>query len=220
MSRLQAGEDEIFPIEQVPVTMPKLVPSLRVFTEQQFKAMGDTTRKRILNIIKHEPLTARQLGERMGIPSGTIGHHLQVLEAAGLAQVVARRLVHGIVAKYYTRTASLFIFDFPPEVTPAAENTLQFLTDARDELADALLAFPETLTTDIDSCSVGFPHARLSPARATEFRRRLGELLEEFGTTEADQDGQVYALCTAFFLAPPYLQTTDERNEGADNHLS
>ena len=52
----------------VPVRMPELPPTLRVHTAQQFKAFGDTTRERILNIIKFEPLTAKQIGERLDIP--------------------------------------------------------------------------------------------------------------------------------------------------------
>src|SRR5260370_6866072 len=87
-------------------------------------------------MIKFEPIAAKKVGKRLGIPPGTIGHHLQVLEAAGLAQVVARRLVHGIVAKYYTRTARLFLFDFPPEVTQGASMALRFITEARDQLAE------------------------------------------------------------------------------------
>jgi DNA-binding transcriptional ArsR family regulator len=213
MSKLQEGEGEVLLLEDVPVTMPKLPPKLRVHTAQQFKALGDATRERILSIIKHEPLTAKQISERLNIPPGTAGHHLQVLEAAGLAQVVARRLVRGIVAKYYTRTARLFMFDFPPEITPRIESTLKFFTDAREELADALMAYEEqpvpasTAKEDEFCCSTGFPHARLSPARAAEFGRRLSALLDEFATCEPDADGQVYALGMAYFLAPPYLQS-------------
>lgn len=213
MSKLQAGEGEALLPEDVPVTMPKLPPKLRVYTAQQFKALGDATRERILSIIKHEPLTAKLIGERLNIPPGTVGHHLQVLEAAGLAQIVARRLVRGIVAKYYTRTASLFQFDFPPEVSPSIEGTLKFLTDAREELADALVAEeerpPNVLMTTEDElhCSVGFPHAQLSHERAAEFGLRLSALLDEFATTDPDPAGQVYALSMAYFLAPPYLQS-------------
>src|SRR3954470_24761740 len=78
--------------EDIPVSMPELPPMLQVSTVQQFKAVGDPTRLHILDIIKHQPATAKQLSEKLNIPSGTAGHHLQVLEAAGLAQIVARRL--------------------------------------------------------------------------------------------------------------------------------
>lgn len=198
-----AGDEQVLP-ENVPVTMPELPAALRVYTAQQFKAIGDPTRSHILAIIKHEPATAKQIGARLNIPPGTIGHHLQVLEAAGLAQVVARRLVHGIVAKYYTRTARLFRFDFPPELAPGHEQALNALTQAREQLADSLLTIGDGTT-----CKTGFPHTQLSRERAEEFSKRLFDLLYEFATAPSDPEGQVYGLCAAFFLAPPYLQNSD-----------
>jgi predicted ArsR family transcriptional regulator len=188
--------------EDVPVSMPELPATLTINTAQQFKAMGDSTRTHILDIIKHQPATAKYIGNKLKIPPGTIGHHLQVLEAAGLAQVVARRLVHGIVAKYYTRTARLFIFDFPPEVKQGASTALRFITEARDQLA-------ETVANEKsgDICKTSFPHARLSPERAEAYTKRLFDLLYEFSTEPPDPNGQVYGLFTAFFVAPPYLQS-------------
>lgn len=59
---------------------------------------------------------AKQLAARLGASPGTVGHHLHVLEDAGLAQIVARRVVRGIVAKYYTRTARIFDFDLPVDI--------------------------------------------------------------------------------------------------------
>src|SRR5579862_7722419 len=97
----------------VPVTMPNLPTSRVVNTLEQFKAISDPTRDRILSIIQNQPATAKQIAERLGATPGAIGHHLRVLEEAGLAQVVARRLVRGIVASYYTRTAKIFNYDLP-----------------------------------------------------------------------------------------------------------
>ncbi|GHO87448.1 ArsR/SmtB family transcription factor [Dictyobacter formicarum] len=195
------------------VVMPELPATLTVNTAQQFKAIGDTTRMSILDLIKYEPLTAKQIGGRLKIPAGTVGHHLQVLEAAGLAQVVARRLVHGITAKYYTRTARLFIFDFPPEVASGMERTLNFLTQTREQLVDTLAANEEEVF-----CQTGFPHARLSSERAEEFSKRLFELAYEFATAEPDPDGQVYGLSITYFQAPPYLQRPggEQRDAGID----
>ncbi|HEY0752935.1 MAG TPA: winged helix-turn-helix domain-containing protein [Ktedonobacteraceae bacterium] len=215
MSKLQIGEGEILLSEDVPVTMPELPPAMRVYTAQQFKAIGDKTRDRILSIIKHEPMTAKQIGERLNVASGTVGHHLQVLEAAGLAQVVARRLVRGIVAKYYTRTARLFRFDFPVEISPRIEDSLRFLINAQEELTDSLVADAQNLVpADLSEaeqharCMTGFPHARLSRKRALEFGKRLDNLIDDFATALPDPDGEVYAFSTAFFLAPPYLQSS------------
>src|SRR5258707_3493638 len=121
----------------VPVTMPELPIRFTVTTAQQFKAINDPTRSRILGIIQNQPATAKQIADRLGATPGAIGHHLHVLEAAGLAKVVARRLIRGIVANYYTRTARIFKFDLPREVTGDLSASLDIVMRAHDELAEA-----------------------------------------------------------------------------------
>src|SRR2546422_9297326 len=133
--------DELDPIEilpeDVPVTMPELPPRLVINTVQQFKAISDPIRSRILGIIQNQPATAKQIADRLGASPGAIGHHLHVLEAAGLAQVVARRLVRGIVANYYTRTARIFKYDLPREMTGDTSINLDIMAKAYEELAEA-----------------------------------------------------------------------------------
>ncbi len=195
--------------EDVPVLMPELPTRLIVNTVQQFKALGDTTRSRILGIIQLRPATAKQIADKLGIAPGTIGHHLQVLEAAGLAQIVARRLVHGIVAKYYTRTARIFVYDFPSEIDDKGSFTLTMHAKVREELAETLsetangkrdTAFPD------GRCMTAFPHARLSLARAEEYGKRISAIIDDLIQEQPDPDGQVYSFYSAMFLAPAYLQ--------------
>src|SRR5690242_19500028 len=97
------NEDEAILSADVPVTMPELPLQLIITTAEQFKAISDPTRSRILNIVRHHPSTAKQIAQRLNATPGAIGHQLHVLEKAGLVQVVARRMIRGIVAKYYTR---------------------------------------------------------------------------------------------------------------------
>ena len=42
------------------------------------------------------------------MPKGTVGHHLKVLEKAGLIRVVRTRQVRALTEKYYGRVARLF----------------------------------------------------------------------------------------------------------------
>ncbi len=162
MNALQPTDEliEILP-EDVPVTMPELPPQLVINTLQQFKAISDPIRSRILGIIQNQPATARQIADRLGASPGAIGHHLHVLEAAGLAQVVARRIMRGIVANYYTRTARIFTYELPPEVAGNTSIGLEIMTQARDELAEALVTIEEDPVR-----TESFPHIRLSPERA------------------------------------------------------
>jgi DNA-binding transcriptional ArsR family regulator len=204
MNALQTKDDpDVIPVlpENVPVTMPELPAKLVVNTGQQFKAISDPIRSRILGIIQNQPATAKQIADRLGASPGAIGHHLHVLEAAGLAQVVARRLVRGIVANYYTRTARIFKYDLPREVTGDTSINLDIMAKAYEELAEAEANKEE----DVNQCA-GFPHIRLSSERARYYSERLQALVDDILSESADPDGKVYGILVSMFMAPAYMQ--------------
>src|SRR5205085_2818107 len=61
--------------EGVPVPMPELPLKLVISTIQQFKAVSDPIRMRILGIIQNRPATAKQIADQLRATPGTIGHH-------------------------------------------------------------------------------------------------------------------------------------------------
>jgi DNA-binding transcriptional ArsR family regulator len=212
---MDASSDAEVPLlpDHIPVVMPRLPATLTLTRPEQFRAFGDPVRTRILGVIQQRPATAKQIAALLDVPPGTIGHHLQVLEAAGLARVVARRLVRGIVAKYYTRTAR--IFDFDPESSREAREAgdsavVDFLGQARDELAEAVAAYGLAA-----SLTCGYPRVRLSAARAGDFKRQLSGLLDEFMAEEPDPGGTVYSLAGALFVAPPFVQGVSAAEDAA-----
>ncbi|HEX6797085.1 MAG TPA: winged helix-turn-helix domain-containing protein [Ktedonobacterales bacterium] len=200
VSQLAYSGQDVLP-ESVAVEMPELPVTKAITTVEQLKAFADPVRTRILSIIQNQPATAKQIADRLGIAPGTAGHHLQVLEAAGLAQVTARRLVRGIVAKYYTRTARVFTFNLPHDVVGGPEVSLKMLADARGELCDTMASIG-----DDAGLLTAFPHLRMSEARLEEFHARLDALVDEFIAGPPDEEGQVYGLAVSFFIAPGYMQ--------------
>ncbi len=197
--------------EDVPVTMPELPPQLVINTLQQFKAISDPIRSRILGIIQNQPATAKQIADRLGASPGAIGHHLHVLEAAGLAQVVARRIMRGIVANYYTRTARIFTYELPPEVAGNASIGLEIMSQARDELAEALVTIEEDPVR-----TESFPHIRLSSERAGAYFERLQALVDDILHETPDPDGEVYGIFVSMFKAPAYLQGSSTTTPSQD----
>jgi DNA-binding transcriptional ArsR family regulator len=207
MAALRSRNDlDTIPVlpEDVPVTMPELPARVVMTTFEQFKAISEPVRSRILGIIQNQPATAKQLAHRLEATPGAIGHHLRVLEEAGLAQVVARRLVRGIVANYYTRTARIFTYDFPEDVRGAVSASLEILDKAREELAEAQPSVEED-----PNQSVAFPHVRLSPERAHYYAQRLEGLLEDLLHEQPDPDGKVYGVLMSIFKSPSYMQSPD-----------
>jgi DNA-binding transcriptional ArsR family regulator len=187
--------------ENVPVSTPELPISITINSIQQFKAISDPIRSRILGIIQNQPATAKQIADLLGASPGAIGHHLHVLEAAGLAQVVARRMIRGIVANYYTRTARIFDFDLPREVTGDTSMNLEIMRTALNELSEAEVNIDED-TYRYD----GFPHIRLSPERARYYYERLRALVDDILNERPDPNGKVYGILVAMFMGPAYLQ--------------
>src|SRR5579872_2710339 len=160
--------------DTVPVTMPELPARVAITTFEQFKAISEPVRSRILGIIQNQPATAKQIADRLAATPGAIGHHLRVLEDAGLAQIVARRLVRGIVANYYTRTARIFKYDLPEDISGGVDASLEIMDKAREEMIEARAAVKE----DPLWCN-SFPHVRLSLERAKYYAERLEALLND-----------------------------------------
>src|SRR5512138_2640963 len=122
--------------EDVPVTMPELPINKTINSLEQYRAITDPTRTRILNIVQLTPATAKQIADRLSASPGAIGHHLHVLEEAGLVHVSARRLVRGIVANYYTRTARIFMFQLPEELSGIGSVNVDLVSRALEELKE------------------------------------------------------------------------------------
>src|SRR5260370_34480333 len=152
--------------EEVAVKLAGLAPHLLITTAEQFRAVTEPTRSRILSIIQNEPATAKQLAYRLHIPHGATGHHLQVLEATGLAQIVAKRRVRGFVAKYYARTARIFTYDLSPDVVGGRSPSVEIVTQATNEFAETVAEGGAEART----LGVSFPRMRLSPARASVYQ--------------------------------------------------
>ena len=204
MNALQSKDDiDVIPVlpGNVPITMPQLPVQIVINTAQQFKAISDPIRSRILGIIQNQPATAKQIADILGASPGAIGHHLHVLESAGLAKVVARRLVRGIVANYYTRTARIFKYDLPREVTGDTSINLDIMAKAYEELAEA----EANEEADAHQCSA-FPHIRLSPERAIYYSERINTLIDDILQEIPDPNGKVYGILVSMFMAPAYLQ--------------
>ena len=192
--------------EEVPVVMPELPLVHIISTVEEFKALGDPLRSRILGIIQYQPATAKQIADRLGMSPSSVGHHLHVLEDARLVQIVARRSIRGTIANYYTRTAFFFDVDLPPEIAGRGSVGLNLITQAREEMAEVLVSRQDDVFRH-----ESFLHFKLSARQAQLYAERLQELVDMFLQEGPDSDGEIYGFYAALFLAPPGLQI--ERGE-------
>lgn len=195
--------DKSMPIlpADTPVEMPELPPTVAITTLQQFKAVSHPLRTQILSIIQHQPATAKQIANRLKASTGSIGHHLKLLEEAGLAQVVAKRVTNGIIAKYYARTGKIFMFELPPELVSPRSVT-------KDIVGNALAELHATLDEKGEQASVlsGYPRRKLSAKQIAKYEQRMTKLIDDFINEPADPQGVAVGLVYALFELPSYIQ--------------
>ncbi|NED96011.1 winged helix-turn-helix transcriptional regulator [Phytoactinopolyspora alkaliphila] len=154
----------------------------------QYRALFEKTRLEVCSLLLERAATISDLAVALGKPKGTVGHHLKVLEEAGLVHVVRTKKVRAIEAKYYGRTARVFIFH---KVGEAAEQPQQVLSTAAAEIA----AVPEDTDLPVNS---NIRYARIPTERAEEWSRRLDELIIEFGSQPRGGD-VIYGFAIAVY---------------------
>ncbi len=205
MSVTRKSEDRGLPIyaDDVPVEMPELPELLAITTPEQLRALGDEHRMRMTHLIKQQPMTAKQIAERLKMTPGTVGHHLHVLERAGLVRVIALRMVRGTLAKYYARTARVYGFQSASDPRQDPSIHIQMADQARQEMLESLDARDQ-----LDICETFFPHARVSRERLRYYYDALRGLALEFSNEPSDAEGKDHALFLALFTSPPSLQTS------------
>jgi DNA-binding transcriptional ArsR family regulator len=160
---------------------------------QQLRALADALRAKIVLLIRERAASITQLAEALSMPKGTVGHHVKVLEQAGLVRVVRTRKVRALTEKYYGRVARLFVLrsDEPlPEELAGGSLSALMLRQAADEL----------LTARPVEDQAALLHARLRAEDARRFQRRLNRLVADFRRAE-DPAGELHALALALFHA-------------------
>jgi len=143
----------------------------------QLQALGDPTRWRILGRLLDGPASIQELARALGAAKGTIGHHVRVLDKAGLIRLAETHRVRGVTEKRYARVAKHFKLpegEREQQELGADDPNLQHLP-LRQALAEARPPGGK----DEPSISV-VVRARMSAARARRFARMIEGLAEEF----------------------------------------
>jgi len=138
----------------------------------QVKAISHPLRTTILSLLHERAATVTELAVAVERPKSTVAHHVKVLAEAGLVQVVRTRRVRAIEERFYGRTARMFYVGV--ERSPDDD-------DMPRDFNDFEVAARESTAAYRDGKLWGFiRHARISEAQASEFWKRMAELVEEF----------------------------------------
>lgn len=178
---------------------------LEVRDPEALRALGGEIRARIVMLLRERAASTTELAEALGIPKGTAGHHVKVLEKAGLIRVVATRRVRAVTEKFYGRVARLYVLktdESPCEIGDGALAAVM-LRQASEELAPARVD-PQRITA-------GLTHARLRPADARRLTLRINRLLAAFQAHD-HPDGEPHGLAAALYPSPAALPQRTDRD--------
>ncbi|MDX6398936.1 MAG: hypothetical protein QOJ43_2344 [Gaiellaceae bacterium] len=155
----------------------------------QLRALGDEVRGRVIALLRERAASATELAELLGMPKGTVGHHLKVLERAGLVHVVRTRRVRAVTEKYYGRVARLFMIKSEDERHAELVHGVGAMT---------LRTAAAELAATSEVAMHGLLHVRLGPADVRRFNRRLDKLLKDVHSART-AEGEPWGLAAAFY---------------------
>jgi DNA-binding transcriptional ArsR family regulator len=165
--------------EQIVVTAPK-----------QLRALADSLRATILDLLLERAATVAELAAAVGRPKSTVAHHVNVLVDAGMLRVIRTRRVRAVDERYYGRTARTFyvgVVDRPGEdPTTVHANTLSVAA------AESAAAY------EIDDLRAIMRHARIPREHVREFWERVLELSRDYAALPRGGD-TVYAFVAGLY---------------------
>lgn len=161
-------------------------PYYEVSQPAQLKVFTDPLRIRVLNVLEQREATNQQVADSLGEPTAKVLYHVRFLIDAGLIRLVRTEVKGGNVEKYYRSIALAFTLSPAREGMPEFElgATNAVLEAVRHEAVASLARWPE------QESLVERRPGRLDSKRVEEFRRRLGELLDEFWTEEEELEAE------------------------------
>jgi len=175
---------------------------LRVVTSpQELRAMADSLRSTILDLVLERAATVADLATAVGRPKSTVAYHVGVLVDARMLKVVRTRKVRAIDERFYGRTARIFYvgaINQRPDQPPVCVNELTVAA------AESVPAYEADTLRSISR------HARIPRERAAEFWERVFELTHEF--MQLARSGEtVYAFVVGLY--PTEYPTLPEKDD-------
>jgi DNA-binding transcriptional ArsR family regulator len=165
---------------------------LTIKGREQLHAIGDPTRWRILGRLQVGPASVQELASALGMAKGTIGHHVRVLDGAGLIRIAETKRVRGVTEKRYLRVARQFRLPEKEEEAPDLDINM---LPVRSALAEA-----RKETTGKSDPSMSFVvRARMPAARAKRFAELLKQIADEFADG-APGTGETFGLVGAVYV--------------------
>ncbi len=173
---------------------------MELVSAAQVRAIGHPLRTTILGLLHERAATVTEMATAVGRPKSTVAHHVNVLQHAGLVQVVRTRRVRAIDERYYGRTARMFHAGVGRR---SADGALPLDFNDFDVAARESQAAYES-----HQLWSFIRHARIPREHAAEFWRRGMDLVQEFERLPRSGD-TTYGFVAGVYPIPDYPALPD-----------
>lgn len=191
------------------------------------RVAAEPLRMQILEVLIQQPLSVRQVAEKLGQSASKLYYHVNLLEKHGLIRLVETRQVANLVEKFYRAAAAGFEVDpglLSFTIDQGKATYQDILAGTLDTTREDILRSFQARLFDRERGAPPQPRralinrqvSRLTEERAGEFLERLEALVKEFEAAEkestgehAESDLQTYALAIAYY--PSFYYPEEDR---------
>lgn len=160
----------------------------RPATDAERKALASVVRLRILRLCLYEPLTNKELAERLDRNPASVLHHVRTLVAQGfLAAGEVRRGTRGSREVPYRATGKSWNLEVGP--LTRGDTMLRTFFDEVTQVAE-------------DQVEISRLGLQLSPQHLQDMKIKLNDVLREYATYPHDPAGEQVSLFLAFHPEP------------------
>jgi DNA-binding transcriptional ArsR family regulator len=192
---------------------------------ETLKVIADPLRAQIMEALTTEPLTVKQVADRLGLAPSKLYYHVNMLEKFGFIRVVETRQVANMLEKTFQAVASQL--DIAPALLTTTsdegkDTVYALITSTLDTTREDMLRSIQARYHQLDEGAAEKPRnvvinrdVRYIPdARAEEFAERIKSLLKEFGESEVPPGtpgAMNYGLALAFY--PNFYYEETKKND-------
>jgi len=190
---------------------------------EQVRAISAPLRQRIIEKLIDQPMTAKQVALALGENPTKLYHHIQVLEALGLIELVKTEQKRGTTEKYFRAVASSFTIN---------EELMTGISQSADvrEAFDSAISSIFTVTQDeiraslssklFDPSDKSMPGRisrsviRASPKQIAALSKKLNAWIKACEKADVKDGELAYSVMVAFFPTVDQSKTTSKKKKG------
>lgn len=193
---------------------------------ETLRAIADPLRVQVMELLESEPLTVKQVAEKLGLAPSKLYYHFGALEKIGMIEVAKTRMVANMQEKTYKSAAHVLdvdpaLFKFSQDGDNEPINIM--LSSTIDATREDLLRSMQARQFQLEQGAEETPRrviinrvvSSTSEKRIAEFQEKLIQLIQEFEAEDKKSKSadQPYALTVAFYPSFYFDKTTRKRKQ-------